>query len=205
MVGYCMQANWIFLGNRVQINRYKILVLQYHHISLSEVKHFAGSRLMSSSVILTSKLRGTVNMADFMSDICVLLGYYAASSGKTLLAAVHTYFAVEAWKHVEDPWVYLWRRIHAFISDQGSMYLLSVSKVRWRNTLCFITKPQQSIQCRKLIMLKSTFKTDSDQYICFLVTTNQLIWVPQIKIIWMFQSTLKLNFKLCVSQGRSFI
>jgi hypothetical protein len=38
---------------------------------------------------------------------------------------------------------------HEFISDQGSMYLsiciyLSVStKVRWRNSLCFITKPQQ--------------------------------------------------------------
>jgi len=46
---------------------------------------------------------------------------------------------------VEDPWVYVWRRIHAFISDQGSMYLLSVSKIRWRNALCFITKPQHLV------------------------------------------------------------
>jgi len=51
---------------------------------------------MSSSVISTSKLRGTVNMTDFMSDICVLLGHYAASSGKTLLAEVRTYLAAEA-------------------------------------------------------------------------------------------------------------
>jgi hypothetical protein len=51
---------------------------------------------MSLSVISASKLRGTVNTADFISDNCVLLGYYAASSGKTLLAADHSYFAAEA-------------------------------------------------------------------------------------------------------------
>jgi hypothetical protein len=37
-------------------------------------------------------------MADFISGIenCALLGYYAASSGKPLPAAVHSYFAAEA-------------------------------------------------------------------------------------------------------------
>jgi len=50
----------------------------------------------------------------------------------------------------------MWR-IHEFISDQGPMYLnlylLSVSsKVRWRNMLCFITKPQQ------LVLIFTTMK-----------------------------------------------
>jgi hypothetical protein len=56
---------------------------------------------MSSTAISTSKLRGTVNMAHFISAIenCALLGYYAASSGKPLPAAVHSYFTAEAWNH----------------------------------------------------------------------------------------------------------
>jgi len=55
--------------------------------------------------------------------------------------------------------------IHEFISDQGSMYLnlyllFLSSKVRWRNTMCFITKPSNLVPKTRDLDLWSQYYSD---------------------------------------------